>query len=59
METRIYITQRPREHGYFVELTKGADRMDIVATDTHYDALMAANGIAAWSGLRVFDITNN
>jgi hypothetical protein len=57
METRIHITRRPREAAYFVELAKGADRMEIVATDSHYDALMAANGIAAWSGLRVYDYT--
>jgi hypothetical protein len=58
METRLHITRRPRDNGYFVELTKGADRMEIVRTDSHYDALMAANGIAAWSGLRVYDYTN-
>lgn len=58
MKTKIVITKRQRETGYFVELVKGADAMEIVQTDSHYDALLAANGIAAWSGLRVYDTTN-
>ena len=57
MKTRLEIRRRPRENGFFVEVTKGAERMEIVRTDSHYDALMAANGIAAWSGLKVYDYT--
>lgn len=58
MKTKIVIVQRPRESGFFVELIKGAERMEIVATESHHDAMMAARGIASWSGLRVYDKTN-
>lgn len=55
MKTKLVIVQRPREAGYFVELTKGAERMEIVRTETHQDALLAARGISSWTGLKIYD----
>ena len=53
----LIIYYEPRTQQYAIAVRHGADRITIRHEAHHQDAIQIANGIRAWTGLRLMDRT--
>ncbi len=53
----LVIFYEPHSQQYGIAVAHGADRITIRHELNHQDAVQIANGIRAWTGLRIMDRT--